>query len=357
MADHFSLDVADHAAETIIASPELPAEALRFSIVIANYNYGRFVAEAIASALDQTWQHVEVIVVDDGSTDGSREIISQFGDRIRAIFQPNSGQRIANNAGFDATRGDVVIFLDADDVLDPRFAEKVASVWRHGVSKVQVQVARVDIARRPLGYVIPALAYPPSPVQVREWMKSTGEYPTPPGSGNAYARTFLDAFFPIGPDCDTSTDSTCLALAPLMGDVVTVLEPLVEYRMHGSNDSSLSAAPDRFGREVARAIKRHSNAEEICARRGFDPPKPGCIRRGRHLLQLRAASIRLAPANHPGDAGTYLGIVADSLRSLLPYGVESLPKRLLVATWTLATLIAPRPVSRWLVSQRFARSG
>lgn len=354
-----SLAVApDLPVDMVAASPDQSAAGnLLFSIVIANFNYGRFVADAIESALNQTWPHVEVIVVDDGSTDGSREIINRYGGRIQAIFQDNSGQRIANNAGFAASRGDVVIFLDADDVLDARFAEKVTSAWRSGVSKVQVQVSRVDAQRRPLGYVIPALASAPSSMDVRDWMLSTGEYPTPPGSGNAYSRPFLGTFFPIGPECDSSTDSTCLALAPLLGDVVTILEPLVEYRMHGSNDSSLGTAPERFGREVARAIKRHANAEQICVRQGVEPPQPGCIRRGRHLLQLRAASRRLAPASHPAAAGSYLGIIADGLRSLRPYGIERLPKRLLVAGWTLATMIAPKPVARWLVARRFARTG
>lgn len=330
---------------------------LRFSIIIANFNYGRFVADAIESALSQTWPHIEVIVVDDGSTDASREVISRYSDRIQAIFQRNSGQRIANNTGYAASRGDVVVFLDADDVLDMRFAEKVASAWRTGISKVQVQVSRVDAQRRPLGYVIPALTATPSPSQVHDWMVSTGEYPTPPGSGNAYSRSFLDSFFPIGPECDSSTDSTCLALAPLLGDVVTILEPLAEYRMHGSNDSSLSAEPERFGREVARAIKRHTNAEQICAKQGLKPPEPECIRRGRHLLQLRAASLRLAPASHPTGAGSYLDIIADGFRSLHPYGIERLPKRLLVAGWTLATMMAPKAVARWLVAKRFARTG
>lgn len=337
--------------------PTGPRNELTFSIVIANFNYARFVADAIESALGQTWPHVEVIVVDDGSSDDSQEVINRYSDRVRVIFQPNSGQRVANNTGFAASHGDIVVFLDADDVLDARFAEEVASVWRSGVSKVQVQMARVDAQRRPLGYIVPSIHSSPSPKEVREWMISTGEYPTPPGSGNAYSRTFLDALFPLGPDCDSFTDSTCLALAPLLGDVVTIMQPLVEYRMHGSNDSSLSASTDRFGREVARAIKRHTKAEQVCASQGLEPPEPGCLRRGRHLLQLRAASRRLAPASHPAEAGSYLGIMADGMRSLLPYGIESLQKRVLVAGWTLATMAAPRPLARWLVAQRFARSG
>lgn len=73
------------------------------SIIIDNYNYGRFLADAINSALAQTYQHTEVIVVDDGSTDNSREIISQYGDRIRPVLKENGGQGSAFNAGFEAS--------------------------------------------------------------------------------------------------------------------------------------------------------------------------------------------------------------------------------------------------------------
>src|SRR5258708_4113332 len=89
------------------------------SIVIVNYNYGRFVGAAIDSALAQTWPHVEVIVVDDGSTDDSRQILRGYGERIRPIFKSNGGQASAANAGFAAASGDVIILLDADDVLLP----------------------------------------------------------------------------------------------------------------------------------------------------------------------------------------------------------------------------------------------
>ena len=327
---------------------------LRFSFVIANYNYGRYVSRAIESALEQDWPSVEVVVIDDGSNDNSVEVISGFGDRITAIFAENAGQRIANNRAFAASSGDIVVFLDADDVVDPGFARAVASVWREGLSKVQVVMARVDGEERPLGSLVPALNGTPSPAQIRDWAMTTSEYPTPPGSGNAYARSFLETFFPIGPDEDSSTDSTCLALAPLFGEIETIARPLALYRIHGSNDSNLHAAPDRFGREVRRAYVRQASAERACARHGRPLPEKDCIRRGRHLLQLRVASLRLAPESHPPEAGGRLTLLVDALRSLLPSGPESPGKRLLVSAWALATLLAPGPLARALVYRRFA---
>jgi glycosyltransferase involved in cell wall biosynthesis len=84
----------------------------RLSVVIPNYNYERFVGAAIRSALAVDWPDLEVIVVDDGSTDDSRSVIAGFEGRVTAIFQQHSGPRMACNAGFAASSGDVVTFLD-----------------------------------------------------------------------------------------------------------------------------------------------------------------------------------------------------------------------------------------------------
>ena len=85
------------------------------SIVVSSYNYGRYLRRAIDSALDQAWSPLQVIVVDDGSTDGSRAIIESYGDRIETLFQKNQGQIASCTAGLGLCEHDVVIFLDSDD--------------------------------------------------------------------------------------------------------------------------------------------------------------------------------------------------------------------------------------------------
>ena len=87
------------------------------SIIITNYNYGAYLQSSIDSALRQRYEHIEVIVVDDGSTDNSREIIDSYGGRIVSILKANGGQCSCCNLGFQRSRGEGVIFLDADDVL------------------------------------------------------------------------------------------------------------------------------------------------------------------------------------------------------------------------------------------------
>ena len=91
------------------------------SIIITCYNYGRFVSNAIASALDQSYKNVEVVVVNDGSTDHSHDVISQFGDRITYINQPNLGAASARNAGICRAQGAWVVPLDGDDWISPDY--------------------------------------------------------------------------------------------------------------------------------------------------------------------------------------------------------------------------------------------
>jgi glycosyltransferase involved in cell wall biosynthesis len=98
------------------------------SILINNYNYGRFLSQAIDSALNQTYEKIEVIVVDDGSTDDSRTVIEQYGDRIKPILKANGGQASAFNTGFAASQGSIVCFLDADDVFNPNKVLEIVQV-------------------------------------------------------------------------------------------------------------------------------------------------------------------------------------------------------------------------------------
>src|SRR5260370_3810010 len=99
------------------------------SIIIPVYNAEGFVAEAIQSALDQTWPAKEIIVVDDGSTDCSLEILKSFGLRIRVIEQENRGASAARNRALSEAQGECIQFLDADDLL--------------ATNKIQVQMGRL----------------------------------------------------------------------------------------------------------------------------------------------------------------------------------------------------------------------
>ncbi len=327
---------------------------LRFSVVIANWNYAAFVGDAIDSALALDWPAVEVIVVDDGSTDDSRRIIASYGERVQAIFQGNGGQRAACNAGFARASGDVVIFLDADDRLDPALAREVAAVWRPGISKVQFPMRIVDAGGRPTGAIFPHFrAALPTPREIRRWAVGAGAYPTPVGSGNAYARTFLEAIFPLE-GSEPASDSYCLAAAPLLGDVVTIGKPLVCYRIHGRNDGAMSAFDvTRFARELRRAQWRFAYAQEIALRSGISIPDR-VFRHSLATLPYRLASLRLDPRRHPIPGDTLAAVLADTIRAaFVPQGRAPLACAALVA-WTLLVAALPRRAGAPLALWRFA---
>jgi glycosyltransferase involved in cell wall biosynthesis len=324
------------------------------SIVIPNYNYGGFIGEAVASALAVDWPDLEVIVVDDGSTDQSLDVLAGFGKRIRVIRQENAGPREACNRGFAESRGDVIIFLDSDDALEPAIAREVARVWRPGISKVQVQMRRVDSEGRNTGRPLPNYRFIPTPEQIRYWMTTTGAYPTPPGSGNIYARAFLEQLFPIDDRCGDASDSACLAAAPYLGDVVTVPKLLVRYRVHDDNRSALLGDYRRFTQRIERAYQRHRFAMEIsgmAAKDGRRITEP--LFRGRHLLQLRIAEHRLCSGSPPLPSDGCLRMFRDSITNVFVPGPESVRFRLAVAAWCLMTLLAPAPIAKRLISWRF----
>jgi glycosyltransferase involved in cell wall biosynthesis len=93
------------------------------SVVIPTYNYAHFVTKAVESVLDQTYRHFEIILVDDGSTDDTPERLRPYEDRIRYVYQDNQGLSAARNTGIQTSRGDLVAFLDSDDLWHPRKLE------------------------------------------------------------------------------------------------------------------------------------------------------------------------------------------------------------------------------------------
>ena len=136
--------VPDHATVGIIRSITLPFTPARImpqplvSILIPSRNAERWLAETLASALGQTWTNREIILVDDGSTDGSLALARSYeAQGVRVIAQPNFGASAARNRAFRESRGDLLQFLDADDLLSP--------------DKIERQVA--ELTRRPVGTV------------------------------------------------------------------------------------------------------------------------------------------------------------------------------------------------------------
>jgi len=96
------------------------------SVIIPSYNCARYVEEAIESVLNQTYNYLEIIVVDDGSTDNTREVLKEYigNGQIKYVYQENQGPGAARNTGIKCAKGDYIAFLDSDDTLTENSIEK-----------------------------------------------------------------------------------------------------------------------------------------------------------------------------------------------------------------------------------------
>jgi hypothetical protein len=206
----------------------------RVSIIINNYNYAHFLGRCIQSTLDQEESADEIIVVDDGSTDKSLEIAEEFAAAITIIAKENGGQASAYNSGFAASSGDLVCFLDADDLL---YANAV-SVWKTfsapRISKLHCILDTIDATGRPLKRKIPFIIHSGEVLPI--YLKF-GDYAGPPSSGNVYSRTFLENIFPL-PEAEWryGSDSLPYHAAPLYGTIKTV-PTFGAHRIHRSSSS------------------------------------------------------------------------------------------------------------------------
>src|SRR5260370_39867759 len=238
---------------------------VKVSVIIPNYNYEQFVGAAIDSALAIDWPNVEVIVVDDGSTDGSRAVIERYAGRVTTIFQENASQSIACSNGFAQSKGDLILFLDSDDLVDPSIIREAVAVLRPGVSKIQFRMQTIDALGNSLGSFHPQYKVIPTSEQIPQWLINTTSYPSPPGSGNIYSRELVEKVFPLCPSIhDSASDSALIAVAPLFGDVIVIDKPLVSYRIHGRNDGALSSLDaKRLSAQVKRAMVRSAYAQTV----------------------------------------------------------------------------------------------
>ena len=111
------------------------------SVIIPTYNRADTVSQTIDSVLKQTYPNVEVIVIDDGSKDNTQHVLSGYGSRIRNIHQENAGQMVARNRGSREARGEIISFLDSDDLWLPNCLERHVKVLQRAPAEVPCSLA------------------------------------------------------------------------------------------------------------------------------------------------------------------------------------------------------------------------
>lgn len=249
----------------------------RLAVIVNCYNYAEYVERAIRSVLAQDRNDCELIVVDDGSTDASWDVISRTG--VTAYRIENGGQRRACLFGLDRTTAPFVLFLDADDELSPGALDALIPRLQPSTAKLQFCLSRVDRNGNRLGSAVPEPDLIRTTGDLSERVRKTGVYVSPPTSGNIFRRDLCellrDAVY------DDAVDGIILLAAPFFGEVVSLPEELGLYRVHDRNMSGVGRAIDagkieqhmeRFRNLIAhlnRVMPKDSNPKRLDVERTF----------------------------------------------------------------------------------------
>ena len=327
------------------------------SIVINNHNYGRFLGPAVESALTQTHQGVEVVVVDDGSTDESRSLIERYGERVVPVFKENGGQASAYNAGFRVASGVAVIFLDADDVLHRETAARVSVAFANQpeLAKVHYRLEQIDVNGRPTGALVPPQGLQLPAGDLRGLVRSHPDDVTyPPASGNAFATWALRQILPMPEEeYRILADVYLLNLVPLLGPVAVVEGTGGYYRVHqGNSHYTSSLRLDRVRATVRTTDTTHRYMKRLADSLGLAGfPEPQRDDRSLVFLSQRLVSHKLDPNSHPFPDDSLSRLAASGTAVALRRQDLPLGLKLLHAAWFLAMSAAPRGTARWLAEQ------
>jgi glycosyltransferase involved in cell wall biosynthesis len=225
--------------------------------LINSYNYGHFVEQAIDSVLAQDYpsDRMEILVVDDGSTDDTAERMKKYGARVQYLLKPNGGQASAFNFGFERAKGDIIAFLDADDYWLPTKLSRVVRAFEELPGAGLVYHRRIELnsetGESNEGNFAQCWGFLPDD------LTSILEYRVLPTSSLVFSRKVLERMMPMPEWIRLQADAYLALLVVFLAPVAAVPEILSVYRVHGENLYAANARNageqgERFG--MRRAI-------------------------------------------------------------------------------------------------------
>jgi glycosyltransferase involved in cell wall biosynthesis len=235
----------------------------RCSVLVANFNYGRFLGDVYESLVTQTYQSWELIICDDGSTDCSRNVIRNLeakDSRVRGVFKENGGQASAWNHAFEVSTGELIAFLDADDRYSPQKLERVIAAFRDNpdCGMVHHRLQRITRDERPIGGLFPR--YMPA-----GWLwpraANEGGVAVQPSTAIVLRREVASYIFPL-PNLRISGDAYLTMAASTLTMITSLPEALTYYRIHGDNHSGAIHDFGDPGRSIDRWIEAYIEAFE-----------------------------------------------------------------------------------------------
>jgi glycosyltransferase involved in cell wall biosynthesis len=323
------------------------ADSPSVSVVITSYNYEKFIGFAVESVLRQDCPNLEVVVADDGSTDGTAPLIRRYearDHRVRLISGENLGQPGNTSRGFAATSGQIICFLDADDEFLPgKIDAVVAAFQKSGNCGLCVHpLQRVDIDGHPFGGPFPRSL--DSGWLLPDLIRNGGRCAFPPTSGISIRREIAAHVFPIRTRSRRVGDAYIDFPAAFLTEVCTLPISYATYRQHGLN---MSWAAVSVAERLAAQLREFEdvfavNAELVARELGVCLSKQMKLVDS-HEFKERALSYLLVTGQE-----SYQGLTAYELVSSLPQG----PLRTL---WSIL-LGMPRPLAKalFLLRRRFA---
>ncbi len=331
-----------------------------FTIVIINHNYGLFLTKAIDSALAQSYSSLEVVVVDDGSTDMSRDIIASYGNRIVPILKEAGGHVSAANFGYAAAKGEFIIFLDSDDILYKDCIQTVAANWRNGDVKLQYRLDTINCDGVDQHMIFPFFAIDLSPETIRHQSYQFGIYPWTVSSGNAFSSAYLDALFPIDEaEIYRSPDGYLSKMAPLFGDVRSIQDVLGAYRVHGAN----AWAQDKAGFRIEPIIRwlnfdrvLQTKFESLAQMRGISVVAGGNLS-STQQIEYRLLAFRFAADQSPYKNDKAISLVIAGSQATFRFPNISFPGCIMWSIWFFVLGIGPKFLVRWIYAAARMQTG
>jgi len=326
---------------------------MKLSVIVNNYNYEVFVARAIESALAQTWQNTEVLVVDDGSTDNSREVIESFGERVITVYKENGGQGSAFTAAVPHATGDVFIFLDADDILDATTGEEAVRSFQQDpeLARVQWPLRTIDEDDHATGGVTPNPSMMPSG-DLRRHIIKYRTHVWPATSGNAYRGDIIRKLMPVPKEFRMGCDLYFAEVTALYGTVHSIRRPGGGYRNHGANYwMGIGRDLANLHQRIAWTVQNHENVRKACAELGVPCPPSAMVAHDVAFVSQRLASLRLEPSSHPIPGDKRSALVGLGILAAVEHPHHSAKHKMKRVLWLLGTGFGPDVVARRLIDR------
>ena len=322
------------------------------SIIINNYNYGSYIGQAIESALAQTYNNCELIIVDDGSTDESRAIIMEYKDRALVLFKENGGQGSAFNVGIMRAKGDYILLLDSDDFLFPEAVEVCVKSFPEGYSRVYYRMRVVDSNSNPIAGNNGAELFRNCDADVLSVLASGSRLFWAPTSANLFDAIKLKAILPVPEEeYRVCADAFIAVRTWFKGPIRSIDRELAAYRVHGKNNYSVTS---RFLSDEKLLKNRIDDYYRISAlleqalnETGYDY----CQQRNNdslYLLEMLCAGhkLKLASAH---VAGLKRSALLARVSRYLRFGEDPVARRIRLAIFLSLVLVMPKIIARGLL--------